>query len=138
MNEIWDGQPVKSACRSCGSMKWSEMRSVLEDGVMIDWCSECSAVRADGVPDVYLPRSGMTFGALCDKMGNPIPIQSKRHKLQVMNDLGLREHPDRLKGDKSWVESTRDYRKKNFEQERPKIREAYKQYLQNVKRRSAQ
>lgn len=137
MSEIWDGKPVKSACRSCGSPNWSEMRTIMDEGEMLDSCSECSSFRADGVPDVYLPRAGMTFQALCDKTGKPIPIQSKRHKQQVMNELGLREHPDRLKGDKSWVEGSRDYRKRNFEQDRPKIREAYRQYLQNVKRRSA-
>lgn len=137
MNEAWDGQPVKSPCSSCGSVKWSEMRTLIEDKVLIDSCSECSRIRADGVPDVYLPRSGMEFQALCDKTGKPIPIQSKRHKQQVMNELGVREHPDRLKDGKSWVEGSRDYRKRNFAQDRPKIQEAYRTYLQNVKRRGA-
>lgn len=113
------------------------MRTLIEDKELIDSCSECSRIRTDGVPDVYLPRLGMEFQALCDKTGKPIPIQSKRHKLQVMNELGVREHPDRLKDGKTWVEGSRDYRKRNFEQARPKIREAYRQYLQNVKRRSA-
>jgi hypothetical protein len=72
----------------------------------------------------------MTFQALCDKDGTPIPIQSKRHKQQVMDELGLREHPDRLAGNKSWIEGSRDFRKRNFEEARPKIKEAYKQFLQ--------
>lgn len=136
MSEYWDGKPFTRPCSGCGSNKYSEMRSIVEEGELVDSCSDCSQVRADGVPDVYLPRSGMVFQALCDKSGVPIPIQSKRHKQQVMNELGLSEHPDRLKP-QTWVEGTREYRKRNFEQARPKIREAYRQYLQNVKRRSA-
>lgn len=111
---------------------------MIEGTEIYDHCSQCHIpVQTSGVPDVYLPRSGMTFQALCDKSGNPIPIQSKRHKQQVMNELGLREHPDRLSSNKTWIEGSREYRKRNFEEARPKIRESYKQYLQNVRRRGA-
>lgn len=131
----WDGQPVKRPCSSCNSATWYQIRTMIEGTDVHDWCSDCDTpVSTEGVPDVYLPRAGMTFQALCDKTGKPIEIQSKRHKQQVMNELGLREHPDRLTGNKSWVEGSREYRKRNFEQDRPKIREAYRQYLNNVKR----
>lgn len=131
----WDGQPVKRPCSSCNSMNWYQIRTMIEGTEVRDWCSDCNTpVMTDGVPDVYLPRAGMTFQALCDKEGNPIPIQSKRHKQQVMNELGLREQPDRLKG-QTWIEGSKDYRKRNFEEARPKIKESYRQYLDNVKRR---
>lgn len=137
MNEVWDGKPVKRPCNACGTEDWSEIRSVIEGSEITDSCSSCSSVRADGIPDVYLPRSGMEFQALCDKTGKPIPIQSKRHKQQVMDEMGLSEHPDRLRGGKTWIEGSREYRKRNFEQARPQIRAAYKQYLENVKRRGS-
>lgn len=129
-----------SICTNCGNQNAYHTRSWYNDKVerIEQICNGCGL---DGggetIPDVYLPRSGMTFQALCDKTGKPIPIQSKQHKQQVMNELGLREHPDRLTGNKSWVEGSREYRKKNFDQARPKIREAYQQYLNNTKRRDA-
>lgn len=107
----------------------------MEGTTAYDCCSNCPVpVQTDGIPDVYLGHVGQTFQALCDKTGTPIPIQSKRHKQQVMNDLGLSEHPDRLSG-KNWIEGSRNYRKRNFEEARPKIREAYRQYLNNARRK---
>lgn len=106
------------------------MRTFIEFGIAYDKCSECSDIRSEGMPDVYLPRSGMTFQALCDKMGNPIPIQSKRHKKQVMDELGLREHPDRLSGNTNWIDGSRDYRKRQFEKDRPMIRETLNRWKQ--------
>lgn len=137
-NIEWDGKPVKRACSACGSVEWYQIRTMMEGTEIYDSCSDCdNPVSVGGVPDVYLPRAGMTFQALCDKTGKPIPIQSKRHKQQVMNELGLRECPERLSGEKTWVEGSRQYRKRNFDEARPKIREAYQRYLQNVKRRGS-
>lgn len=131
----WDGKPVKRGCSGCGSKNYYEIRTMIQGTDVYDTCSDCkNPVSTAGIPDVYLPRAGMTFQALCDKNGTPIPIQSKRHKQQVMNELGLQEHPDRLKG-KTWIEGSKDYRKRNFEEARPKIKESYRQYLDNVKRR---
>lgn len=129
-----------SICTSCGNQNAYHTRSWYND--KLDRVDQmCNACGLDGpgdvVPDVYLPKIGMTFQAICDDMGNPIPVQSKQHKQQLMNERGIREHPDRLKDPKTWIEGSRDYRKKNFEQARPKIREAYRQYLNNAKRRGA-
>lgn len=130
----WDGQPVKRPCSNCGSDKWYQMRTIMEGTNPYDWCSDCEQpVSIGGVPDAFLPRAGMTFQALCDNQGKPIPVQSKRHKQQLMAERGLRECPERLSG-KTWVEGSRQYRKRNFEQARPKIREAYRQYLDNKRR----
>jgi len=120
-----------SVCTNCGNQNAYHTRSWYDAKLerIEQICNGCGLDGAgEFVPDVYLPKTGMTFQALCGKDGKPIPIQSKRHKLDVMNSLGLREHPDRLKG-QNWIEGSRDYRKKNFEEARPKIREAYKQYL---------
>lgn len=124
-------------CRGCGNDKaWhSVSRYNTQSEEWEDCCDACGLDGCgDGVPDVYLHRIGQTFQALCDKQGNPIPIQSKRHKKQVMDELGVREHPDRLKCDKGWTESTRDYRRKQFEKDRPMIREIHKQWKDRASR----
>ena len=134
MNEVaWDGKPVKRKCSSCGSLDWYEIRTMMEGTQVYDWCSNCpEPVKGiEGVPDAFMPRLGMTFEALCDTMGKPVPIQSKRHKQEVMDQLGVRECPERLKGN-SWVDGTRNYRKRQFEKDRPMIRENYRRYLEHA------
>ncbi len=125
-----------SVCLNCGNENAYHTRSWYDEKLdrIEQMCNGCGLDGAgEAIPDVYLPRIGMTFQALCDKQtGVPIPIQSKRHKQQVMDELGVREHPDRLKADKTWIEGSRDARRKSFEKERPKIRAVYQQYLANV------
>lgn len=126
-----------SECTNCGNKNAYHTRSWYNGQLerIEQVCNNCGLDGAgETVPDVYLPRSGMTFQALCDKTGKPIPIQSKQHKQQVMNELGLRECPDRISSPKTWIEGSREYRKRNFEEARPKIREAFKQYLGNQKK----
>lgn len=132
---IWNGQPVKKACNTCGSIDWFEIRSIVEGAEMLDWCSECKdPVQVSGTPDAYLPRMGMTFDNLCDKMGKPIPIMSKVHKVQVMKELGVIEAGDRHHGStslpsKSWIEGTREHRKREFDKKyRPLLKKAYKDW----------
>lgn len=105
----------------------------------------CDACGLEGagptIPDVYFTHSGQKFANLCDKMGRPIEITSKRHKKEVMDKLGVQEAGDRVHGatygGKSWIEGSRDYRKRQFEKERPVIRETYKRYMDNVRKRGA-
>lgn len=125
-------------CRSC-HRESHHIRTIVDGDGVIDLChrEDCgnlSAIDA-GVPDVYLGHVGQTFKALCDERGNPIPIQSKRHKKQVMDQLGVRECPERLTG-KTWIEGTRETRRKNFDEVRPVIRDLYRRYLDNARRLS--
>lgn len=90
------------------------------------------------LPDVYLEKSGQKFANLTDKMGRPYEITSKRHKKRVMDSLGVQEAGGTFNGapfgTKTWVDGTRAYRKKQFEKDRPMIREAYSRYLAEVKK----
>lgn len=129
----WNGQPVKRPCSCCGATDWYEIRSYMEGAEVIDWCSGCpQPVQVSGVPDVYIGHAGQTFQNLTDKMGRPIEIQSKRHKKQVMDSKGLIEAGDKVNGraygSTSWIEGSRAYRKKQFDKDRPMIRETYKQW----------
>lgn len=136
---VWDGKPVKRPCSSCGSFEWYEIRTMIEGTDVLDCCSNCpKPVQVDGVPDVYLSHVGQTFENLTDKMGHPIEIQSKQHKKRVMADLGVREAGDRVNGatygSKSWTEGTKAWRSKQFDKDRPMIRENIKRYLENKRR----
>jgi hypothetical protein len=136
---VWDGKPYKRPCNGCGSDKYSEMRTIIEDTELVDACDQCSHVRADGIPDVYLGHIGQKFQNLIGKDGQPIEIRSKRHKKQVMDEMGVSEAGHTVNGapygSKSWIEGTRAYRKKNFKEALPAIRETYRQYLNNARKK---
>lgn len=122
-------------CRGCGRES-VHIRTVVEGDELIEQCdrADCGnlAMANAGVPDVYLGRSGQKFENLTDEMGHPIEISSKRHKKEVMDRLGVSEAGDRVNGapwgSKSWVEGTRAVRRKEFEKQRPMIRETWKRW----------
>lgn len=122
-------------CRGCGR-EATHIRTIVESDQLIDQCEwpDCGNLSMvdSGIPDVYLSRSGQTFNNLSDEMGKPIAIQSKRHKKQVMDSLGVSEAGGTVNGarfgTKTWIDGTRDYRRKQFEKDRPKLREIYKNW----------
>lgn len=123
-------------CAGCGNENaWHKY--IVENREICDGCGLEGA--GAGVPDVYLARSGQTFANLCDESGRPYEISSKRHKKEVMDKLGVREAGDSVNGapfgTKSWIDGTRDFRKKQFDADRPRIRETYRRYLDNVRKR---
>jgi hypothetical protein len=120
---------------------WHSLSRII-DGEVVTICNFCGLEGAGpSVPDVYLGRTGQTFGNLCDEMGRPYEIQSKRHKKEIMDRLGVREAGDRVNGatfgTKTWIEGTREHRRKQFEKDRPMIRENYKRFLDNVRKKNA-
>lgn len=121
-------------CNSCGNKEAYHVRTIYDDGEMIDCCNDCARLSSisAGVPDVYLGHVGQKFANLTDKLGNPIEIRSKRHKKEVMDSIGVSEAGDRVNGapygSKDWISGSRDVRRKQFENERPRIREALKRW----------
>lgn len=109
-----------------------------ETGSVEEICDRCGLEGAGPwIADAYLARCGQTFENLCDPMGRPYEIQSKRHKKEIMDRLGVSEAGDRINGaplgTKSWIEGTRPHRQAQFEKDRPMIRENYKRYLENAR-----
>lgn len=123
-------------CRTCNNQNAYHIRTIIDDGQPFDLCdrSECGNLSmADaGVPDVYLGRLGQTFENLTDKMGRPYEIRSKRHKKEVMDRLGVSEAGGTVHGapygSKNWIDGTRDYRRRQFEKDRPGIKESLRRW----------
>ena len=116
-------------CKNCGNTSAWHLYYTADHAL----CDACGLEGGGpGVPDVFLPRSGMTFDALCDRMGRPIAIQSKRHKQQVMDQLGVRECPERLEP-KTWIEGTRAYRNQQFDKDRPMIQKLHREYQERAR-----
>ena len=116
-----------TGCLNCGNP--SPWHKQIQEGW--EMCEQCGLQGGGSVvPDAYLPRTGMVFQNLCDRMGRPYEIRSKRHKKEVMDRLGVSEAGDRVQGSNttntSWIDGTRAWRKRQFDKDRPVIRETYK------------
>ena len=127
-------------CRNCSNEKaWHVVTQYdSETKEMNDCCDQCGLEGGgSSIPDVYLPRLGQKFTNLCDKLGRPYEINSKRQKKEIMDRLGVSEAGDCVNGapfgTKTWTEGTRAWRKKQFDKDRPKIREAYARYLERAR-----
>lgn len=122
-------------CAGCKNEKaWHVLSRISsETGEIEEFCDACGLEGSGpSIPDVYFQRSGQTFQNLSDAMGKPIEIQSKRHKKEVMDRLGVKEAGGTFNGapfgTKSWIDGTRDYRKKQFDKDRPMIRKTFQEW----------
>lgn len=123
----------------CGNQNAYQKRIYTDREGIQEICDQCGTLSVGdaATPDVYLAHSGQKFKNLCDDMGRPYEIRSKRHKKEIMDKMGVQEAGDLVNGakygSKSWVEGSRDYRRRQFDKERPMIRENYKRYLDNAR-----
>jgi len=53
---------------------------------------------------------------------------SKSQKARVMKEMGVTELGSQKLGQKGWIEGSRDYRRKQFDKDRPVIRDLVKRY----------
>lgn len=112
-------------CRGCGRQS-THIRTIVEDDTFFDQCDhpECgnlSSIDAT-IPDVFW--NGRPYYS--EALG--VEFTSRSQKARVMKERGLSELGNQKFGEKSWTEGSRAYRKKQFEQERPQIREAFKRW----------
>lgn len=125
-------------CNHEGAIRYQKIYSPHGDREICDRCGLGNDGQAV-LPDVFWPGHAYSSEHLCDDMGNPIPLTSRRQKAQVMKDLGVSEAGDRVNGGpafgrSSWIDGTREARRKNFEEARPQIRESYRRYLNRAGR----
>ena len=117
-------------CQGCG-VESHHIRGFMEDGKYYEMCGDCGPVASidAGQADVYWPGKPYYSSSLDMK------FESKQHKVQYMKEKGLKECGDSVNGSrrlpkKSWIEGSKEYRKKNFDQCKPVIRETYKRWLE--------
>lgn len=115
-------------------------------------CGGCQNKEAYQIHGWYDDKTG--YNEICDRCGNlstsdatipdvwwngrpyysealGVEFTSRSQKARVMKEKGVTELGSQKIDPKSWTEGSRDYRKRQFDKDRPKIRELYKQYLNN-------
>lgn len=100
-----------------------------EKGDYQEMCAECGGVSSvdAGIPDVFW--NGRPYYS--EALG--VEFTSRSQKARILKERGLSEMGSQKLGEKTWVEGTREYRKRNFEKDRPAIRENYRRYLDNAR-----
>lgn len=85
---------------------------------------ECGALSASaaGVPDVFWNGRPYYSEAL------EVEFTSRSQKARILKEKGLSELGSEKLGRKGWIEGTRDVRRKEFDKQRPIIRETLKRW----------
>lgn len=119
-------------CRGCGRES-IHIRTIVEGDTLMDQCDhpDCGnlAMVNAGVPDVFWNGRPYYSEAL------DVEFTSRSQKARIMKERGLSELGDRKLGEKNWIEGSRESRRKEFDKERPMIRENYRRYLENARRK---
>lgn len=112
-------------CGGCGNPEAYQMHGWYDaDHGYREICDKCGDVRSSdaSIPDVFWNGRPYYSEALqCE-------FTSRGQKARVMKEKGVSELGSQKLGEKSWVEGSRDYRRKQFDRERPHIRETLKRY----------
>lgn len=119
-------------CRNCGNDKAYRILTAytVKDG-LIDQCDQCGASH-DGeamLPDVWW--NGKPYYS--EALG--VEFTSRQQKARVMREKGVTELGNEKLPQKNWTEGSRDFRKRQFEKDKPMIRETYKRYIENQRKR---
>lgn len=98
----------------------------MEGDTLIDQCDhpDCGnlAMVNAGIPDVFWNGRPYYSQALeCE-------FTSRSQKARVMKEKGVRELGNQRLGEKSWVEGSREVRRKEFSKQRPMIRETWQRW----------
>lgn len=115
-------------CGICHDPYPATVRSTYENGQVVDLgCDRCLGIQPT-IHDVYF-RHPYKSKAL------DVEFTSKAQKARYLKEHGLSEAGDRDMSSKSWVDGTREYRKSQFDKDRPVIREIWRQYRDSVRNR---
>lgn len=114
-------------CKGCHKEAW-QIHGFIDDNGYQEVCADCGHLSSSdaALPDVFWNGKPYYSESLqCE-------FTSRSQKARVMKEKGVRELGNERLGGKGWIEGSREYRKKQFDKDRPKIREVYKQYLKNA------
>lgn len=114
-----------SPCTVCGE-KWpSTVKSMIENGEVVDLgCDRCLGLQPR-VPDVYFRRP--YHSEVLD-----VDFTSRSQKAQYLKDHDLSEAGDREMSEIPWVEGTRSFRHAQFEKEKPMLRKIYRDWRERA------
>jgi len=113
-------------CRNCGETSASSIRSLVENGTLVDvGCDRCRGV-APTVPDVYF-RQPYHSDAL------DVDFTSKSQKAAYLKEHDISEAGDRSMSEIPWVEGTRSWRHAQFKKELPTLRKIYKDWRERAR-----
>ncbi len=112
-------------CRGCGRES-IHIRTMFDGEEIRDMCDHPSCGNLhmidSGVPDVFWNGRPYFSEALdCE-------FTSRSQKARVMKEKGVSELGNTKIGEKNWIEGSREARKKEFDRERPVIRETLQRW----------
>ncbi len=119
-------------CAGCGQES-NHIRAHIEEGKMVEQCDspDCgnlSSIDAS-VPDVFW--NGRPYYS--EALG--VEFTSRSQKARILKERGVSELGNTKLPEKSWIEGSREWRRKNFDKDRPMIREVLRRYRENAGRK---
>lgn len=109
-------------CSGCQNDKAYQTHGYVSDeGVYVECCDRCGDLASSDipVPDVFW--NGRPYYS--EALG--MEFTSRTQKARVMKELGVSELGGRKLGEKNWTEGSREFRRKQFNRERPMIQKTY-------------
>lgn len=112
-------------CSGCGNDRAHQCHGYLSpEGFYVETCDRCGNLASSDAPvhDVFWNGRPYYSESL------EVEFTSRSQKARVMKEKGVSELGSQKLGEKSWTEGSRDYRRRQFEKDRPAIRETYKRW----------
>ncbi len=112
-------------CSSCGNAKAFQTHGyVAAQGQYVECCDRCSkrSPSEAALADVFWNDKPYYSDAL------GVEFTSRAQKAAVMKERGVIELGSQKLGEKTWIEGSRPWRRRQFEKDRPVIREIQRQW----------
>lgn len=121
---------MRPPCEGCGNPDAYHSRGWIENGVYKEICDRCGGLASSDAPvhDVFWNGRSYYSEALQTE------FTSRGQKARVMKEMGVSELGPQKLGEKNWIEGSRAYRRKQFDKDRPMIRETLKRYQERNRR----
>lgn len=93
-------------CKGCGNQAAFHTTAWYDKAAdkIVEICDRCGGSRRGEIPtepDVYWPGQAHYNANICDEMGRPVLLTSRKHKAEVMKQRNLQEAGDRHHGSSS-------------------------------------